>query len=171
MADEARAPASAQVQRPTAKPESSGAKVTVYCSIPTGLDLRVFKMVRQVEQMFGGGTREFEIAEQVGGAVHCNGNRFRLGEESTHRVVFGFGVTEGVPKDVWDAWLKDNKGQPYVVNGLIFAAERPENGEAEAKDRRDTWTGLGPMAKDGDPRSPRPGANMRQLKQYDKEDA
>jgi hypothetical protein len=34
----------------------------------------------------------------------------------------GYGLTFGIPKDFWEAWLKQNADYPLVRNGLIFAA-------------------------------------------------
>lgn len=167
-ATETQAPATRQViQRASAKPQSAGDKVTVYCKMPNGLRLRVFRMVEQREPVLGGGTREFHMAEPEGPEVVVWGNRFRLGDPMTHRIIGDYGLTEGVDKDFWDAWLEANKEQPYVVNGLIFAAGKREYGEAEAEDRRDTWSGLGPLLKDDDPRAPRASANLTGVKDYE----
>lgn len=168
MVDEAQAPASRQViQRESAKPQSAGEKVTVYCKLPNGLRLRNFKMVSASEPVLGGGFRDFKIAEPVGPEVLINGNRFRIGEPSSHRIVADYGVTEGVDKDLWDEWFKANRNQPYVKNGLIFAAETRDRGEDEARDRQDTRSGLEAMATDGDPRAPTASPNLTGVKKYD----
>lgn len=152
-------------QRANPKPESAGAHVTIYCKLPTGMFLQAYRMVEQRVQVMGGGVREEHIAEPVGLPVKINGNRTgRLGDPARHAVIGDFGVTHGVSKDLWDQWLDANKDQPYVVNGLIFASEKGRDGEDEAHDRRDTFTGLEPMAKDGDPRAPSAGANLSGIK-------
>lgn len=163
---ETAAPSRQTIQRAAAKPTSAGAKVTVYCKMPCGLRIRNFRMVPQTEQVLGGGTREFHIAEPTGEEILIWGNRFRIGDPQTHRLVGDYGVTEGVDKDSWDAWLAANKEIPMVKNGLVFAAEKRDFGEDEAHDRRDTFSGLGPMAKDGDPRAPRAGANLTGVKDF-----
>jgi hypothetical protein len=175
MSDTQVAERGAQVQRPTRKPESAGGKVTVYCRLPTGLDIRGFRMVKQHELVMGGGTREFMIAEPVGLPVHLNGNAFFKGEPQTHRVICGYGVTEGVDKDLWDNWLEANRDQPYVANKLVFAAERKDIGEDEAEENRDRLSGLEPMyrsidpdGKDRDPRAPRPTSNLRGIRNFDR---
>ena len=33
---------------------------------------------------------------------------------------FGFALTPGCPKALWEQWLSDNKANPMVVNGLIY---------------------------------------------------
>jgi hypothetical protein len=166
--DDRTAPPTRQViQRASAKPESAGAKVTVYCKMPNGLRIRNFEMVSQREQVLGGGTRDFNIAQPVGEDILIWGNRFRIGDPQSHRIIGDHGVTEGVDKDSWEKWLSDNKDSALVRNGLVFAAEKRDFGEDEAHDRRDAWSGLGPMLKDGDPRAPRAGANLQAVKDYE----
>lgn len=143
-------------QGPSKAPESAGAKVTVYCKMPHGLRLRAFKMIRQSEPVMGGGRREFEIAEEIPGSVVVHGNRFRVGEPSTHRITNGYGVTPGVDKDLWDSWLRDNEDSPMVLNKLIFAYEDKADGIAATREFRDIKSGLEPMEKEKDPRAPQP---------------
>jgi|SRR5215469_1028247 len=180
-AEKTAAPAT-QVQRPTKAPEAAGAKVTVYCCLPNGLDLRVFRMVERSEPVLGGGFRDYTIAEQDGMPIHINGGGdkpTRLDQpRARHRVVLGFGVTEGVDKDTWERWLADNKQNPIVQKGYIYAAEKREYGDAEAEERgapedpkSASWTGLGAMLTENDPRRPRPGANLQGLKKFAEEAA
>lgn len=49
----------------------------------------------------------------------------------------GFGLTHGVDKSIWDAWLEKNKGRDIVKNGLIFAHEKAKSVEAESKEKKD----------------------------------
>jgi hypothetical protein len=56
-----------------------------------------------------------------------------------------------------------------VRNGLVFAAEKRDFGDGEARDRRDTLSGLEAMEKDGDPRAPKPAANMSGVKDFEAE--
>lgn len=166
--DEMEAPRTRQViQRGTAKPSSAGAKVTVYCKLPTGIRIRTFRMVEAREQVLGGGTREFSVAEPHGPEIIIWGNRFRIGDPQTHEVIGDFGVTHGVDKESWDQWAKDNAESAMVKNKLVFAAENREYGEDAAHDLRDVFSGLGPMAKDGDPRAPQPLANLSGVTDYD----
>lgn len=168
MSEDPRGPAPTQVvQRPAAKPQNAGAKVTIYCKLPNGLRLRNFRMIEQSEPVLGGGFRDFRIAEPVGPEVLALGNRVRIDHPTPHRIIADFGVTEGVDKDFWDAWLEANKDQPYCKNGLIFAAEKRDYGEDEAHDRRDTRSGLEAMAKDGDPRAPTSSPNLTGVKAFE----
>jgi hypothetical protein len=148
------------VQRDSAQPEAAGAKVRVYCKLPGGLRLRLFRMVERSEPVLGGGYRDFKQAEPEEKEVVVFGGAQRIGEPQTHMIIGGYGVTPGVDKDHWDRWLEANKDTPMVKNGLIFAAERPEFGDGEARDRETIFTGLEPLATDGDPRAPRPSPNL-----------
>ena len=35
----------------------------------------------------------------------------------------GFGITRGVPKEIWDAWYAQNRFGALVANGIIHAEE------------------------------------------------
>lgn len=45
-----------------------------------------------------------------------------------------YGITEDVPKDFWETWLKENQWQKLVKNGLIFAQEKQKDLKAQIKD-------------------------------------
>lgn len=86
------------------------------------------------------------------------------------QMVGGYAVTKGCPKDFWESWLKQHDQDPMVVNCLIFAEEKLENGVAKARENRSRFTGLGPLQrgrdKDGnetivDPRQPKKVATQR----------
>ncbi|HCU0244481.1 TPA: hypothetical protein OUE28_003474 [Morganella morganii] len=47
----------------------------------------------------------------------------------------GFGLTHGVDKAHWDAWLEENKDRDLVKNGLIFAHEKVKDSKAESKEK------------------------------------
>lgn len=141
------------------KPEGGGNKTRVYCKLPLGLTLRLFRMVAQREQVLGGGTRDFTIAEldAEAGEVVIRGNAAdRTGGPRDVRVVSDYAITEGVDAEFWDRWLEANKAMPAVVNGLIFASTKRDYGEDQARDFRDKLTGLEPIRSDieNDPRKP-----------------
>lgn len=138
------------------KPEAAGAKVVVACKLPAGLWLRSFRMVKQRETTLGG-TREIELAEEVGERFRINGNKVPFGVIPQHKIAGNYAITEGVPEDLWNAWLKDNERAPMVVNNLIFAEPTLERAVDRAKDQRKVLSGLEPFKKDGDPRKPKRG--------------
>ena len=57
-------------------------------------------------------------------------------------LIGGHGITEGVDKDFFDAWLDKNKGLDFVKKGLIFASEKATSVNAEAKEKQDETTGF-----------------------------
>jgi len=137
------------------------------------LRIHADRMVAGTEPIMGGGRRDIMVAER-GESVLCNGiatPRSMDGEVQTrHRIVMGYAVTEGVSKDLWDAWLAVNRKSPVVLNHCIFASEKSGYGDGEAKEHRNAVTGLEPFKQEGDPRRPRPRANMSDVGPDDKKD-
>ncbi len=164
---DATATAPAVKQIPGRQATSAGAKVTVACNLPAGIRMRNFVMRPSRELVMGGGVRETHVAEKVGEDIIIHGIAVPFGLAPRHRVVAGYALTEGVDKDAWDAWHKDNINSPMVKNSCIFAYEKQADTEDAAEDRKGTRTGLEPFAKSGDPRRPRRGANLDEVKEAD----
>ena len=91
--------------------------VTVACKLPNGL-----------------------VAEFGGKRVTFNG-------ANKAPIIGGFGKTEGVDKEWFDAWLAEKLAMGFkpVVNGLIFADEKEREVLAEAKDKAEAKTGFEPV--------------------------
>lgn len=70
---------------------------------------------------------------------------FRLNGNNSARIVGGYGLTEGVPKDFAEAWLTKNADLAPVKNGLVFIQSSMKEARAEAADRRTLKTGLEPV--------------------------
>lgn len=140
---------------------SAGAKVTVACKLPGGLELRVFKMVESSELVMGGGSRTTRVA-QLAGRVFINGVAKKVEQSHGCMVVGGYALTPGVDKAFWDQWLEDNKDSLMVRNNLVFANESHAKLEGMAKERALVRSNLEPMAADPktDPRAPRPVAGL-----------
>lgn len=49
----------------------------------------------------------------------------------------GFGLTHGVDKSHWDAWIATHSDMDIVKNGLLFAHEKVKNVQAEATEKKD----------------------------------
>lgn len=60
-------------------------------------------------------------------------------------VIGGHGVTEGVPAELWGAWLKENKDRDLVKNGFVFARANSKDVKAEAKEKTREKSGTEPM--------------------------
>lgn len=86
--------------------------------------------------------------------------RFTLRGVNSARVIGGFGITEGVPKEFFDEWMRQHKDHPAVKQGLIFAHAQPRSVEDMAIERKELKTGLEGL----DPEKPAPG-----IKPLDKE--
>ena len=100
------------------KNKSSGtATVTVGCKLPHGLQLDVTKPGEPVR-------------------------RFRVRGKNSATVIGGFGITEGVPKDLWDEWQHRNRSMDYVKRGMIFAMGDAASTRDKAKDLAELKTGF-----------------------------
>lgn len=127
----------------------STATVTVACKIPNGLIIHIEKREKTVEPSPAGG-RTIEVGRRIGEPIVLNGPTNALtGQPPAHQIVSGYGLTHGVPKDFWDKWIKDNAGLDVVVNGLVFAHEKREDAEAQARDQKSLRTNLEPLDPDG----------------------
>lgn len=155
----------ARIQRPGPVPQEasqavgasrSGETVVVACKMPNGIVMRGFRQKTRVVQVLGGGQRDEKFFEPDGREITILGCSRPVGGEFRTRVVAGFALTQGVPKDLWDQWSEANAESDLVRNGLIFAyASTAETADA-AKDARKVRSGLEPLDPKGDPRRPRP---------------
>lgn len=57
-------------------------------------------------------------------------------------LVNGFGLTSGVPADVWDAFEKAHKDHPLIRNGIVFAVSDEESARDASLERIKQKTGL-----------------------------
>lgn len=115
--------------------------VTIGCKLPNGLHLNVFNMVDDYEPVMGGGTRKTQRA-QFAGRVTVKGVGRRVDDP---RIVAGAALTHNVDADHWARWLAANKDSDVVKNGLIFAAAKAGEAEAQAKDHVSLKSGLEPI--------------------------
>ena len=84
--------------------------VTVGCKYPTG------------------------VLIQVGNMTHT------INGSNSSEIFGGHGITDDVPKELWDAWLAENKNHDLVTGGFIFAHEQRKEVKAEAKEKADNKT-------------------------------
>lgn len=103
-----------------------GATVTVACKLPHGLHIQL----RKTEK-----TRDGEISTGIGEVVTIKG-------ANAHDAIAGHGITPGVDKDFFEAWLKQEAAQPFVKNKLVFAQERENSAVAQAKEQARNVTGF-----------------------------
>ncbi len=145
--------------RPARGASKTGETVTVACKMPHGLVIHDEVRKTRAVLVVGGGTRDEVFYERiVGSEVEIFGNaRPRDGQYRT-RVVGGFALTQGVPKDLWDRWRESHKDLPALKNGLLFAYNTTALAAdaARAPENRKLRSGLEPLDPKGDPRAPRP---------------
>lgn len=133
----------------------TGETVTVALNHPAGIIMRVFEMVKDYEPVLGGGQREIQKAEMRGEPIRLNGNAVGKGFIPSWRVVAGFALTPGVPKEFWDLWCEQNKDLPLLKNHLICAYPSIDGATAMAEERAGLRSGLEPIVPDNDPRIPK----------------
>lgn len=116
--------------------------VTIACKMPNGLILRLFDMIDGSEPVMGGGTRSVKVAQEVSERVVIHGFSHPQNAAPKALIVGGYALTSGVSKEFWDRWLKDNANTAIVKNRLIFAHEKQDNTKAEAREKKETRSGL-----------------------------
>ncbi len=65
-------------------------------------------------------------------------------------VVGGHGITEDVPKELWEAWVKENKDRDLYKNGFVFAHGNVESTKAEATEKAKTRSKTEPLEQTND---------------------
>ncbi|AER33603.1 hypothetical protein [Pantoea ananatis] len=69
-------------------------------------------------------------------------NRVELKGANHSSLINGFGLTSGVPADVWDAFEKAHKNHPLIRNGIVFAVSDETSARDAALERAGVKTGL-----------------------------
>ena len=119
--------------------------VVVGCKIPTGLRIQLHKLEDFAEPVMAGGTRMVKRAVPESAAVVLKGSARYIGKDTSGDIKNGAGLTYDVDADMFTEWLKRNKDEPYVKNGLVFAQERPGEAKAQARDHLSLKSGLEPI--------------------------
>lgn len=66
---------------------------------------------------------------QVGNVTH------KINGSNSSEIFGGHGITDDVPKQLWDAWYAENKNHDLVLKGFIFAHEQRKEVKAQAKEK------------------------------------
>lgn len=143
-----------------AKPSSAGEKVVVGCKLGvSAISLQLCKKVTVWENTQTG-PREVERYDRVGEVVRVRGTSYPRGTPpegfpEKPIMVDGAALTFGVDKDFWDQWVEQNKLNPIVVNGMVFAHVNIDYVKGVAKETAANKSGLDPVNPKGDNRMPK----------------
>jgi hypothetical protein len=122
---------------PVSRPTRTGDTVCVACKLPSGIILRIFVWETYAEPRRDGTVnREARRAIPVPGVepfvikgvwAASAGQGYNANNGAVADLLpGGYAITDGVPKDIWDKWLDQNKASRLVVNHIIFAhKDRP----------------------------------------------
>lgn len=114
--------------------EKISGTVTIGCKLPCGLVMT-----------FGGKS------------VELRGSR-------ASRILNGYGLTENVDEEFWEAWKKAHAKLPYVKNELVFAYADTRSAQDMAQERQNERTGLEGLDPD------KPGKDLEKVPESDEED-
>ena len=148
MSDSKPAAAPRAPARPASAPSSSGATVTVASKLPNKFTIRRHVAETTMQPVLGGGMREVTVYRPCTGPGEefvLNGTAVEFGLQRNWQMAHGFALTMGVPKDLWDAFVEQNKGAAVLENGLIFAHAKTVDTSAHAKENRAQRSGLEPL--------------------------
>lgn len=124
---------------------TTGPTVTVACKLPGGLLVQLCEMEEVAEQVMGGGSRMVRRARRVGPLVKLNGFANPVNDKPKTLTYGGYGLTYGVPKDLFEEWLAQNADLDAVRTGLVFAFDEPDDAKEAAVERKETRSGLEPL--------------------------
>jgi hypothetical protein len=150
-----------------AKDAKGGTRVYVACKIPNGITITGYREHTERELVQGGGVRDIKMWRPTGHACTIDGPAAPFGQQPKARVVAGFAITEGVPKEIWDSWFEHNAEQIYVQRGLIFASEKLDAVEGHARAHKTVTTGFEGI----DPAKPGARLGTQRLRKFDKKEA
>ena len=71
----------------------------------------------------------------TGVLLQVGSTTFPINGSNSSEIFGGHGITDDVPKALWDAWLIENKNHDLVKGGFIFAHEQRKEVKAQAKEK------------------------------------
>ena len=117
-------------------------KISIACTLPHGLVLRVFNIIERDMPVMGGGLRTERIAEPRAETAIINGWAHAQNTAPHCMIIGNYAITDNVDKDLWLLWLSQNKDSAMVKNGLIFANEKADAVSGQAKDQASIRSGF-----------------------------
>ena len=67
--------------------------------------------------------------------IQVSNTTHKINVSHFNQIFGGHGITDDVPKALWDAWLIENKNHDLVKGGFIFAHEQRKEVKAQAKEK------------------------------------
>lgn len=123
--------------------------VTVACKIPSGLVLRLFRSETYREQGRAGEMVEHQRSVEIEGTrVTLKGANSVLGLDPKLPSEYAYGLTHGVPEDIWDQWLVANADSDVVRQRLVYAHAKPQYVADKATEQAAIRTGFEPINPD-----------------------
>ncbi len=92
------------------------------------------------------------------------GKNVELRGSRDSRILNGYGLTENVDAEFWEAWKKAHAKLPYVKNELVFAYADTRSAQDMAQERQNERTGLEGLDPD------KPGKDLEKVPESDEED-
>ncbi len=123
--------------------------ISVGCKYPNGIHLDIREIGQPVQRVTLKGVNSLTAGAIIRPAMRG-----------------GFAITDNVPKEFFEQWMKLNKHHPGVVNNLIFAHEQHASVVDMAEDRSELSHGVDPI----DPSKKIMDANGKVLLESRKED-
>ena len=153
------------------RPRTTGETVAVACKLPGGLLLRVFDPFEYEDPQRDGSTKTVKSWRPVpdqqfairGPWVASAGQAYnRTNSAVAELLPGGYAITYGVPKELWDKWLHQNKTTNLVKKRIVFAMPSLQAATEEARkpENRAVKSGMEPVDPDN-PAQRMPGGDRR----------
>lgn len=154
--------------------------VTVACNLPNGLDLIVYD-IEETETILPNGrsikenqsTPNLSMGRWVLNGCKLDMAALAAGEIPDYRIIkgatpdCGYALTPGIPRELAEKWLEQNKSSPLVTGRNVYIASNDARAAAEAKEYRDLRSGLQGLNQAGDYRVPN---GARAIRKYNAND-
>lgn len=142
------------------RPSRSGDTVIVACKLGVAyFDIQLQREI-EVSENTQTGPRTIKRYERFGRVVRLRGTAYPRGTvpdgfPEKPVMVGGAALNFGIDRDFWEAWVHQNKLNPLVMNGMIFASASEDAVRGEARERTGELSGLDPINPKGDARMPK----------------
>lgn len=100
--------------------------VTVACKLPHGLWMEVNEPGQPSVKMLARGVNSSDI-------------------------IGGYGLTDNIPRDFWEAWYENHKALQFVQKNLIWAIKDRQSAQSKAKELAELRHGMEPLNPDAMP--------------------